>query len=243
MNTLHPRLCGPLVVALLLASAGARAIPLSDLYAGGSLTAGNVLQFDQFKLVYQNRSTGVSVPDPTRIEVRALDDGGTNPGPGLNFTVGNEFTVNGDGLYAFIDYTLGFRVTTLNGQPIIEDNLLTINEGFIYRAMTGTQDLGMAIVEKLSDAFGNQLVEKYVEFSELGTPYAFTSVLTDHAAWKPGVNEVFVEKNILVWSANRGDIASLERFEQRFSIPEPSSLLLFNLALAGLGLIRRGDKG
>lgn len=242
MNTLQRNLLGTFALALLLAATGAQAVPLSDLFAGASLTVGDKV-FDQWHLIYQDNSAGVAAPDPASIDVTPLSDGGTSPGPGVAFDTNGQFVVVGNDLYAYSDYSFGFRVSTASGLPLIEDNLLQLADGSgLAWSNNGSEDLGMAIVETIRDSLGNILGQTQIEFSTLnGTP---TSVFTAHANWSTPQSEIFVEKNILVWSANLTDTASLSGFEQRFSqVPVPEidavsgtfaiTLVGFVLALAG----------
>jgi hypothetical protein len=52
-------------------------------------------------------------------------------------------------------------------------------------------------------------------------------------------NSVSISKNILVWSVDNTDTATLTAFEQRFAleplnVPEPGILMLLGIGLAGL---------
>jgi hypothetical protein len=99
-----------LALALAVAAGGAQAIPLSELLRpGGSITAGDKL-FDNWSVIFQDSSTAGRVVNTTNIDVSALNDGGLNPGPGLKFDILNsEFSVTGDGLYAYLDFTFASR--------------------------------------------------------------------------------------------------------------------------------------
>jgi hypothetical protein len=79
--------------------------------------------FDRWGVLYQDSSDGHLV-NTRNIDVIALDDGGMNPGPGLAFNIlNNEFSVTGDGIYAFLDFSFGFHVST-SGSMMINGNSL-----------------------------------------------------------------------------------------------------------------------
>ncbi|MDP1535524.1 MAG: hypothetical protein Q8L92_18260, partial [Rubrivivax sp.] len=85
-----------LTLALLLGS-GAQAVSISLfdlLQPGGSIIAGDKLM-DNWSLTFQDKSDGTLV-NTNNILVTALNDGGMDPGPGLQFDIlSNEFLVGG----------------------------------------------------------------------------------------------------------------------------------------------------
>jgi len=230
-----PTLRALALLLALAASGSAQATILTDLFNGGSITAGDKV-FDQWTLNFQSTSDGHFV-NTNNIDVTALTDGGMNPGPGLSFSIlNNEFSVTGDAIYAFTDFTFGFHVSTL-GNLKIKGNSLGLESG----SLSGiTTDLGMFIKEDVGTSAGasDLAKNKNVEFSEL-VGVGSTSKLLDSASFTPQ-DEIFVTKNILVWATDPGETANLTGFSQRFSqVPEPGTLLLFVPAMAALVGVRR----
>jgi len=226
---------GLLVMVLLFGVTGgvqSAPIPLSDLLNGQSLTADDKL-FDQWQAEWWG-SDDLLAPDYSAIQVNPLEDGGLDPGPGIGIDFGDEMRVTGDDWYAYSDLTLSFRVSVLDSDLLIHDNLLDFDGVSLNYEMDAFNDLGVYVAEWVYDAAGALLAEKEIEFSVLDDE--FTSVHPDTAEFLPQ-SEVFVEKNILVWSMDSTDTATLEGVEQRFSqipVPEPNTLALFALGFVAL---------
>lgn len=159
----------------------------------------------------------------------------------LQFDVLNgAFDITGDGIFAFADLTFGFRVSALDPALRISDNSLAISAALLINE---TLDLGVGMTETITDASGNSLGDTAVEISFLDG-VGQTSNLFDYADFAPW-SEVFVITNILVWTTNPGETASLTQFTQRFSqgfaqaMPEPATLTLLSLGLIGIGFACR----
>lgn len=217
-----------LVLACMGCMGGAQAIPLSTLLDGGSITAGDKL-FSEWSFAYAS-SDANRVFNPTNIEVTALNDGGDNPGPGLQFNIlSGELTVTGDGIYAYADLTLAFHVDVLDPLRRIKDNSLQLIAGSL--TTTRDADNGSYIQEFVGTTpGGTDLVNfKDVELSWDGSNLINKPI--DTAAFAPQ-NAVWVTKNILVWATGAEETAALESFSQRFSqeVPEPGTLALVGIA-------------
>lgn len=217
---------------------------LTDLLNGQSITAGDKL-FDQWEVLDQfSTDLNFTAFNTDNIDVTALNDGGLDPGPGLRFDILNdEFLVEGDGIFAYLDFMFGFRVTVLDPGLLVKDNSLYLTEAELVNP---TSLVSVFIEEKIfTDASASSNIDDYigikdVEFSNasgIETDKAF-----DSAAFNPR-NSIYVTKNILMEAWDVGESANLLSFEQRFSqvtrVPEPASLWMLAAGLVMIGVRRK----
>lgn len=234
------------ITALLLSffvSSGAQALTVSfqSLLNGGSITAGDKL-FSDFRVIDLTvLGDNILAPDYDLITVTALDDGGLDPGPGLQFDFNGQLQAQGDSFgYSELDLFFGFSVAVLDPGLKIKDVSLALTEG----SVTNNGDNGFYVVEKVGDTAASvedvtspgSLANMDVNFDwldpSLGGP-GLSSNLSGSANFAPQ-SKIYVSKNILVWSDNPDAVASLDQMTQRFSqVPEPHTLLLMAVGLMG----------
>ena len=219
-------------MGLALATSGAQAIPLSDLFEGADITVGDK-RFDNWELEYSEDETEI---DFGQIEVTGLDADPLNIG--LNYDANDQLSVFGPD--SFLDVSFVFDVTVLNPDYRINGSSLAITEtnfageGGIIEVIEGVSDSGdneIDVMEALVDnAFGDEMLTDSLAFG----PLASLSILTD----------------ILLFTDDfQDDSAELVSFEQHFSqtkatdVPEPSTLLLMGVGLAAIGVVRRRQQG
>lgn len=211
---------------------------LTDLLNGQSITAGDKL-FDQWEVLFDDSSNLISV-NTDNIDVIALDDGGLNPGPGLRFNILNdEFLVEGDGDFAYLDFMFGFQVSVLDRSLLIKDNSLYLKDAELVTPST----LASVFIEEniytdtaLKDLIGVKDVQLSDVFGNV-TDKAF-----DSADFNPRTS-IYVTKNILLEAWDIGESANLLSFEQRFSqirkVPEPAPLWMLAIGLIIMGISKK----
>lgn len=212
-----------------IVSGAAHAALLSNLISGGSVSSGRHL-FDRWSIQFQDASTGL-IPNYANIDVNAH---GSMPTV-LDFDFNGEMDAIGDGIFAYNDLTIGFWVTPLIPGELIDDVSLFLDDAGLSFTDDGTQDLGVFIQEDIYDSAGGTLLASMdVEFSDLGGLGIFDP---EDSSIFAGQDEIYIEKNILAWAVNSGDVASLNAFHQ--TVPEPSAWMLIGFGVLSSMLAHR----
>ncbi len=178
--------------------------------------------FDNFTNVIQTGS--VTPLDLNTINVSPVVYGSEE---GIRFSVAGGWSLVGSNL----SYDLGFnfRVTQLDGQPIIDDNTLSMVGGV---SLGGTVDLG----ETVTDLQLNTLATKYVYY------HPASSKTSDHEIFTHAVSVAYISKDLsLATGPNENSSAFVSHFDQTFSqippppVPTPSTLASSLSLLAAFG--------
>ena len=214
---------------LALMPAKAHAILMSDLFFGQTIVVGDKL-FSDFQLEFDigSKSIDFSLIDVTGLfddPVTALAD------PGLKFTaLGAALTVDfGD----FIDFSFNYKVTVLSSHNGIVGASLALTDYILDEFSDGFIQIDDFVFDPSLVGLGTLSVNADTFFGDLTDSIEFGNLAGKRSM-------VFQEISIFVDSGFDGATTGIFSFEVRKSqIPEPTSLSLFGVGLAGLALMLR----
>ena len=175
--------------------------------------------FSSFLYGSTGSGTGVAVP-ASQVFLTPVGAGTFNPG--IIFSSNAWLVPSVGATNSFVDSSIAFDVTVLDGRPIIDDGYLSLT-GF---ALSGT---GIVDITETISPSGTQL--------QVDGSGPFVS----HKFFTPG-SQVHVLKDLLVTvpGGTSPGSASITSFEEDFSqIPEPVGTILVGSGLLALGFLRR----
>ena len=223
---------GLAVGVLALVPATAHATLLSDLFFGETITVDDKLFSD-----FQPESDGGSVPvDPSLIDVTGLVDDPNTPrfDPGLKFTANFDVVTNLGALtvdqFDFIDFSFNFKVTVLDPDFHIVDASLALTDFVGDPIDDGVIEISDFVTDPNLAGLGALFVTSDPFFGELTDSIEFAK-------------QSMVIQEIDIFVDSFGGVVGINMFEVRKSqIPEPGTLSLFGVGLAGLALLRRRQR-
>ncbi len=200
----------------------ARAEPLSDLLAGGTLTSG---EFTFSNFTYQPPS---GPPDPADVTVTSYVDSSGYAG----IQIGGAFVQSGTGSS---DVRLGYTITDNLGARITDVHM-DGNPFLTPTGSTGTALITESVYDPNVPSSQNPIAAGSIDGTSIPTSQTVTLNLPGSYA------TLNIQKDILLDVVSPGGSASVSFINQTFSttvIPEPSSVVMMGLGVGLGGLIFR----
>ena len=210
---------------LALGTGQSRAVPMSDLLAGGSVTCGDKT-FTNFRDFSSVASGGADAPTAAQVFISpdASNCSTLNPGPGILIQSAQWNVNSGES----IDTAFSFDVIV---DPASELSIHDVDLGLQSFALDNGHVGDIHVTESVVDQLNNNVADLLVD--------AATGPTADHHDLLGLFTFLSVHKDISL-EGHVGGSASLSTLTQNFSeVPEPASLAVIGVGLFALGWIRR----
>jgi hypothetical protein len=221
----------PFIVAVFAAPNPASAVTLAELFAGATISAGN-LTFSDWKFLDLD-SEGGGLANPAQIDVFPLNNDPLNPGIRYSLFFGLE-TAKNSPVPSLVEMTYSFRIT--KSGPPIENTTVQITS-FDASARAGSRVRVIQTVERTGGSYLSQVVAFARPTDTLETPnlLAFENLAIPRST-------TIVETALAAGGASANDYMALREFEQRFgsltTVPEPGAAALIVLLFSSTAALR-----
>jgi hypothetical protein len=209
-----------------------RAVLLSDLFAGESISVGN-LTFSDWTFVDLDIDDG-AMARLNEIDVFPLNDDPLNPGIGYYAFTGGFATAREHAGASVVELKYTFHLATTG--PPIENSTIRVTD-FNAASRPGSR---VRVVQDVKTSSG-ALLSQFVAFARsTDTEEAPNFVAFEQFAFPQ--SDLFVQTAIAAAGPTLNDFISLKGYEQRFGwgavVPEPSAWLMVVVLLMSAGTLR-----